>query len=212
MNRVKVLCAMDRVMMEAFSRRTVAGLKGHTLFRLTLPAFQSFLDINVAKEVKKDRMVIARAATVQQSAIEPGPAHVAALLREAREIDQTFLRKATVFPIDIQIHYQDIEHYRQQRIELLLQASYRILTQWQGQHSFRAAVNALYNEAQFRDLLHDILRLYAMETRMLSRSVRIPHLLNLARDAATRTISKVMEQQAQALANSLTHTVYRRRS
>ncbi len=211
MNRVKVLCAMDRVMMETFSRRTVAGLKGHTLFRLTLPAFQSFLDVNVGKEVEKDRMVIARAARIRQSGTEPGPTHVADLLQEARQIDQSFLRKTTAFPINIQIRYQDIERYRQQRIELLLQASYRILTQWQAGCSFRAAVNALYNEAQFRDLILDILRLYAMETRMLSRSVRIPHLLSLARDAATRTIRNVMEQQADAVAKSLTHTVYRRR-
>jgi len=72
--------------------------------------------------------------------------------------------------------------------------------------------NTLYNEAQFRDLLHDILRLYATETRMLSRSVRIPHLLTVARNAVTQTVGNVMEQEAGALAKSLTHTVYRRRS
>jgi len=210
MNRVNVLCAMDRVMMETFSQRTVEGLKGHTLFRLALPPFQSFLNINVGKEVEKDRRVIAQAARVQQSGITP--VHVATLLQEAREIDQSFLRKAAVFPIDIQIQYQDIEHYRQQRIELLLQASYRILSQWQDVSSFHAAVNELYSEAQFRDLLHDILRLYAMETRMLSRSVQIPCLLTLARNTVTQTITNVMEQEAEALAKSLTHTVYRRSS
>ena len=212
MNRVNVLCAMDRVMMETFSQRTVEGLKGHTLFRLLLPSFQSFLNINVGKEVEKDRRVIAQAARVQQSGITPDPGHVAALLQEAREIDQTFVRNAAVFPIDIQIQYQDIEHYRQQRIELLLQTSYRILTQWQDVSSFRAAVNELYNEAQFQHLLHDILRLYAMETRMLSRSVRIPSLLTLARDAVTQTITNVMEQEAEALAKLLAHTVYQRSS
>ena len=210
MIRVNVLCAMNRVMMEAFNQRTVEGLKGYTLFRLALPPFQSFLDINVGKEVEKDRMVIARAAKVHQSGTKPTPAHVVALLQEAREIDQIFVRKAAVFPIDIQIQYQDIEHYRQQRIELLLQTSYRILTQWQDVSSFRTAVNELYNEAQFRDLLHNILRLYAMETRMLSRSVRIPHLLTPARDAITETITNIMEQEAEALAKSLAHTVYRR--
>jgi hypothetical protein len=196
---------MNRVMMEAFSQRTVEGLKTYTLFRLALPPFQSFLDINVGKEVEKDRMVIVRAARLQKSGTTPGPDHVATLLKEAREIDQNFVRKAALFPIDIQIQYQDIEHYRQQRIELLLQASYRILAQWQDVSSFRAAVHELYNEAQFRDLLHNILRLYAMETRMLSRSVRIPHLLTPARNAVTQTIANVMEQEAAALAKSLAH-------
>jgi hypothetical protein len=212
MNRVNVLCAMNRVMMETFSQRTVEGLKGHTLFRLALPPFRSFFDINVGKEVEKDRRIITRAYMLQQSGITPDPGHVATLLQEAREIDQSFLRKAAVFPIDIQIQYQDIEHYRQQRIELLLQTSYRILSQWQNVSSFRAAVNELYSEAQFRALLHDILRLYAMETRMLSRSVRIPRLLSLARDTVTQTITNIMEQEAEALAKSLAHSVYRRSS
>lgn len=197
-------------MMEAFSWRTVTGLKAHTLFRLALPPFKAFLDINVGKEVEKDRMVIVQADKLLQSGVSPDPDHVAALLQKAREIDQTFVRKATMFPIDIQIRYQDIEHYRQQRIELLLQTGYRILSQWQNRQTFRAVVHELYSQAQFRELLHEILRLYAMETRMLSRSVRIPHLLSLARDSVTQTITRVMEQEAAALARSLAHTVYRR--
>ncbi len=210
MNRVNILCTMSRVMMEAFSRRTVEDLKSYTLFRLALPPFQSFLNINVGKEVEKDRLVILQAAGLHESGTRPDSAHVAALLQQAREIDQTFVRKAAMFPIDIQIQYQDIERYRQQRTELLLQLSYRILTQWQDVSSFRAAVNELYDEAQFQELLHDILSLYAMETRMLSRSVRIPHLLGLARDAVTQIIADIMEQEAEALARSLAHVVYRR--
>lgn len=212
MNRANLLCAMNRVMMEAFSQRTVEGLKGHTLFRLALPPFQSFLDINVAKEVEKDRRVIVQAARLHQSGAMPEPDHVATLLHEAREIDKTFVRKAAVFPIEIQIQYQDIEHYRKQRIELLLQSSYRILARWHVVRSFRATVNELYSEAQFRELLHGLLRLYAMETRMLSRSVHIPRLLSLARDTVMQTITKVMQQEAEALAKSLAQTVHRRSS
>lgn len=201
---------MNRIMMQAFSQHTVEGLSSYTLFRLALPPFRSFLDINVGKEIAKDQMVIAQAAELNQSATEPGPDHVSALLQEAREIDQTFLRKATVFPIDIQIHYQDIEQYRRQRIELLLQTSYDILARWQDVSTFRAAVNELYSEKQFQDLLHNLLRLYASETRMLSRSVRIPHLLSLARDSVTQTITTVMGQEARALAKSLARRVYHR--
>ena len=203
---------MNRVMMESFSQRTVASLKTHTLFRLALPPFQSFLDINVGKEVEKDRKVITQAAHLLQAGSQPAPSHVADLLQEARQIDQDFVRQAAVFPIDIQIQYQDIEHYRQQRIELLLHSSYRILGQWQDMHSYRAAVRNLYTRAQFQDLLHNVLRLYAMETRMLSRSVRIPHLLSLVRDNVTQTITDIMQQEAEALAKSLAHTVYRRNS
>lgn len=199
-------------MLEAFSQRTVEGLKSYPLFRLALPPFQSFLDINVAKEVEKDYIVIARAGELQQSVTTPGPVDVTALLQEAHEIDQNFLDKVAKFPVNIDIQYQDIERYRQQRIEILLQTSYRILTQWQGVSSFRTAVKKLYTEKQFRDLLDNVLKLYASETRMLSRSVRIPSLLALARDSVTQTITGVMQQQAEALAKSLAHTVYRQGS
>lgn len=198
------------MMMEAFSQATVENLKGHTLFRLALPPFQSFLDINVRKEVDKDQQVITQAASLQQAATEPEPSHVTALLQTARQIDQDFLHKASVFPIDIQIEYQDIERYRQQRIELLLQTSYRILSQWQDKPSFRIAVKSLYDEKQFQNVIHEILRLYAMETHMLSRSVRIPHLLSLARDAVTQTIINIMVQEAEVLAKALAYRVYRR--
>lgn len=210
MNKVNLLCVMNRIMMESFSQRTVEGLKRHKLFKLALPPFQSFLEINVGKEVEKDRLVIEQAYKLCQSGTRLDSCHVAALLQEARKIDQKFLQKAAMFPIDINIQYQDIEHYRQQRIELLLQTSYRMFTQWQEVHSFRAVVKGLYNEVQFRELIHNILRLYAMETRMLSRSVHIPRLLTLARDTVTQTITSVMEQQAEILAKSLAHKVYQR--
>lgn len=196
--------------METFSQRTVEKLKEHTLFRLALPPFQSFLAINVDKEVEKDQRVITRAAKIHQSGTQPDPSHTAALLLEARQIDQDFVRKAIAFPIDIQIQYQDIEHYRRQRIGLLLRTSYRILEQWQEIHSLRKVIKRQYSEAQFNDVIHEILRLYAMETRMLSRSIRIPHLLGLARNKVTQTVSTVMEQESETLAFSVTRTVYRR--
>ena len=201
---------MNRVMMEDFSKRTAESLSGYTLFKLALPPFQSFLDINVAKEIDKDQGVISFAAKLTQSGSEPDSSHVAALLKDARTIDQDFLRKAAVFPVDIQIQYQDIERYRQQRIELLLQTSFRILSQWHGMRNFRVTVNDLYSEVQFRKLLHDILRLYAMETRMLSRSVRIPSLLSLAKDKVTQTITNIMEQEAAVMARKLTRLVYQK--
>ena len=196
---------MNRQMLQAFSQRTVEGLKSYTLFRLALPAFQSFLDINVAKEVEKDRAVIARAAALHQSGVEPGPDHVLALLQEAREIDQAFLNKASVFPIDINIQYRDIEEIRQRRIELLLRACYRIISQWKEKSSFRATVYELYNEEQFRALLNNLLGLYAQETRMLSHSVRIPSLLSLARDSVTQAITKVMKREAEVLRAEATY-------
>ena len=107
MNKLGALCAMDRHMMQAFSQRTAEGLTRHSLFGLLLPAFQSFLDINVRKEVEKDRRVLATAAAALKAGKTPDAQR---LLAEARDIDQAFLRQATIFPIAINIHYGDIAH------------------------------------------------------------------------------------------------------
>ncbi|MEW7986386.1 MAG: hypothetical protein AB2805_04295 [Candidatus Thiodiazotropha sp.] len=199
-------------MMETFSQRTAEGLRNYRLFRLALPPFPSFLDINVEKEVEKDRMVIFGAAEAHSSGTELDPNQVSALLQRAREIDQTFVRKAAVFPIDIRIQYQDIEHYRQQRFELLSETSYRIFDHWQDVPSFRTVAKELFSESQFSGLLHRLLSLYSIETHMLSRSIRLPNLLTMARDSVTQTISNVMENEAYTLSKSLAHTVYRKRS
>lgn len=211
MNRVETLCAMNRFMMESFSERTVQGLAQHTLFRLALPPFQSFLDINVSKEVEKDRRVITRAGQLHEAGTRPEAGHVSALLGEAREVDESFVRKAAVFPININIQYHDIEHYRRQRIELMLNTSHRLLGLWQQARSFRSAVGEAYDAAGFQELLHNILGLYAMETRSLSRSIRLPGLISMARDAVTQTITDVMEQEAKSLSQSLANRIYRRR-
>ena len=50
MEKVDVLCAMNRYMMHEFSRRTAEDLAKTALFRRVLPAFQSFGGIHVTVE------------------------------------------------------------------------------------------------------------------------------------------------------------------
>jgi len=210
-DRLGALCAMDRHMMQAFSRRTAEGLARHSLFGLLLPAFQSFLDINVRKEVEKDRRVLAAAAAALKAGKTPGAADAQRLLQEARDIDQAFLRQATLFPIAINIHYSDIEPTRLKRIERLLDLSTRLLSEWQTTARFRTAAAKAYTREQFELALREILHLYALETKMLSNSVRIPTLFTLARDKLTNTIYSVMDSIADELARELTRKVYTRR-
>jgi len=210
MDRLNALCAMDRHMLQAFSQRTAAGLARHRLFGLLLPAFQSFLDINVRKEIEKDRRVLATAAAALKTGNPPGAADAQRLLQEARDIDQAFLRQAAIFPVNINIHYSDIEPTRLKRIERLLDFSYRLLESWQHTPRFRTATAQAYTREQFEIALREILHLYALETKMLSHSVRIPQLLTLARDKLTGTIYSEMETIAVELASALTRKVYRR--
>ena len=148
-----MLCAMDRQMMQAFSQRTAAGLARHSLFGLLLPAFQSFLDINVRKEIEKDRRVIIAAAAALDAGKTPDATDTQRLLAEARDIDQAFLHQVAIFPVAIHIHYNDIEPARHQRIERLLDLSFRLLASWQHTPRFRLAATNAYTREQFRAAL-----------------------------------------------------------
>lgn len=191
-------------MMQEFSTRTAARLGDYTLFKLLLPAFRAFLDINVRKEIEKDRLVIMRAGSAPQEA------DIQRLLQQAREIDQKFLQQAAVFPVNIHIEYRDIEEFRRRRIERLLELAGRLLAQWETTPRFRAAVAHLYSRAEFESLLREILELYSAETKMLSRSVHIPQIFNFARDSLSETVHTVMVSVAKGLAAELTRKVYRR--
>lgn len=197
-------------MMQEFSARTIRRLEDHSLFRLLLPVFRLFLEINVRKEIDKDRLAILRAANAQRAGGTPGPADVEALLQQAREIDQRFLRDASVFPVNIRIEYRDIEQFRRRRIEMLLAAAHAIFSRWDVTPRFRAAVAALYTPAEFEALLREIMQLYGAETRALSRSVHVPSIFSLARDSITDTVNSVMTGVAADLAGELARRVYRR--
>jgi hypothetical protein len=201
---------MNGAMMQEFSMRTAARLGDHTLFRLMLPAFRAFLNINVRKEIEKDRLVIIRAAAAQHAGSAPQEADIQRLLQQAREIDQKFLQQAAVFPVSIHIEYRDIEEFRRRRIERLLELARRLLAQWEVTLRFRAVVAHLYSRAEFESLLRENLELYSAETKMLSRSVRIPQIFNFARDSLSETVHSVMVSVAKGLASELTHKVYRR--
>lgn len=197
-------------MMQEFSTRTAARLGDYTLFRLLLPAFRAFLDINVRKEIEKDRLVIACAAAAQRAGRAPQEADIQRLLQQARETDRRFLQQAAVFPVSIHIEYRDIEQFRRRRIERLLELAGRLLAQWEATPRFRAAVASLYAPDEFRARLREILELYSAETKMLSRSVRIPQLFHFARDSLSETVHTVMAGVAEGLAGELTGKVYRR--
>jgi hypothetical protein len=209
-DKVRILCAMDGRMMQEFSARTIRRLEDHSLFKLLLPVFRSFLEINVRKEIEKDRLAIMRAAETQRAGGTPGPADVEALLQQAREIDQRFLREAAVFPVNIRIEYRDIESFRRRRVEMLLAAAHALFARWEVTPRFRAAVAARYTRAEFEAQLREIMQLYGAETRALSRSVRIPSIFNIARDSISDTVYSVMASVAADLAGELARKVYRR--
>lgn len=210
MDRVSLICAMDRYMLEEFSRRTTQGLKQHTLFRMMLGPLHTFLDINVNKEVEKDKQVILHAASLVQADKYPTQQDIQHLLSLARNIDQAFLQEALMLPVEFNLQYQEIEPIRQQRIQSLLHESHQLFRLWQDMTCLRNATAVMFDAPQFAKLLFDIMHLYSLETKLLSHSVRLPGLLAIARESLTQTIYVVMESVARQLSQELAGKLFRR--
>jgi len=158
--------------------------------RLALPALEPFLAENVAKEVRKDALVIRRAGEA------PAPGAAREILAAAREIDREFLGRVGSFPVRIEIPYDRIEPLRLQRIELGLDTARRILDAWRHGRRLRETFTA----GEFEHRLFDMLRLYAEETQALSHAVRLPAILEPVRKRVAQRLREAMIHAARALA------------
>jgi len=212
MDRVRVLAELDRRILETYSRRTTQALRATLPLRLALPHLEPLLARNVAKEVRKDALVIRRASEARTGGEPPGEHAVEALLAQGRAIDGDFLAQVGRLPIGIVVRYDEILPLRRQRIGKLLGAAYRILVTWSTGRGLRKALRECYAPEEFESLLADILRLYAMETRALSRAVRLPALLRPAQDTIGRRLYDIMDAQGARLARDAARGAFRRRA
>jgi len=208
MDRVHVLARLNRAILESFSRRTTEALRATLPLRLALPHLEPLLARNVAKEVRKDAQVIARAG--REPADGPFDREaVRELLEGARQIDREFLAGLGRVPLRIVVPYDEIAPLRARRIERLLAATRRILQGWAPGRSLRAALQACFTRAEFERLIHDDLRLYASETLALSRAVQLPAVLRPARESIAQRLYEIMQRVAARLAADAAASVYR---
>ena len=209
-DRTHALIALNGKMLAAYSRRTIGVLRGSLPLRLALPHLERVLVLNVDKEVRKDALVIRRAAQALNAGSPPGREAVQELLEATKGIDREFLEGLGAFPVRILIRYEEIAPVRARRIELLLGAAYRILAAWREESPFRAALRAAYAKPDFERMLHEMLQRYAVETRALSRSVRLPAVLTPVQERIAQNLFDVMDETGRRLARELARTVYRR--
>jgi hypothetical protein len=157
--------------------------------RLALPALEPFLAENVAKEVRKDALVIRRAGEA------PAPGTAREILAAARAIDREFLGRMGGLPVRIEIPYDRIEPLRLRRIELGLDTARRILEAWRQGRRLRASFAA----GEFEQRLFEMLQLYAEETQALSHAVRLPRLLAPLRERLAQNLRDAMTEAARSL-------------
>ena len=199
---------MNRRLLGEFSRRTVDALRSALPLRAGLPQLEHFVAANVAKEVRKDALVIGRAAETLGAPACPVRETLAGLLQSAKEIDRQFLQRVVRFPIGIDIPYHEIDPVRLRRMERLFAAAQSVLAGWPQGQGPRQALRAAFAREELERLLRDILALYAQETLALSRGVRLPALLRPVRELAMRRLVGVMDSIARRLAADAVRTVY----
>lgn len=206
MDRVAALAALDRRMLEDFSRRTIVRLREALPLRVVLPHLGTFLAQNVEKEIRKDALVIQRAAEALRSGAPPGPAAAREILEATRQIDREFLRNVDPFPVRIEIPYERIAPLRLERIGRGLDLAYRVLDAWRRGRKLR---DTFTREECERRLL-GLLELYARETHALSQSVRLPALLAPLQSLLAERLQEIMSEVGERLARDLAAALHRR--
>jgi len=208
MDRVQVLAKLNRRVLETFSRRTADALRAALPLRLALPHLEPLLARNVAKEVRKDTLVIERAGRALACGAADRDA-VSELLESGRRIDREFLAGVGLIPIRIVVPYDEITPLRARRVAQLLDAAGRILQSWAATRRLRQALRACFTRDEFERLLEEDLRLYALETLALARAVRLPAILRPARESIAQRLYETMRQVAARLARDAAATAYR---
>ncbi len=158
--------------------------------RLALPVLEPFLAENVAKEVRKDTLVIRRAGAGRSA----GDARE--ILAAARAIDREFLARFGDLPVRIEIPYERIEPLRLRRIELGLDTAHRILDAWRRGRRARDA----FAPGELARRVFEMLQLYAEETQALSHAARLPALLAPLRERIAQHLREAMTDAARTLA------------
>lgn len=210
MDRPGALAGLNRRILEAYSRRTIDTLRAALPLRVALPHLEPVLARNVAKETQKDALVIHRAGATLAAGRQPDRDILSRLLEATKDIDKAFLAQVGVLPIRIVVPYHEVAPIRMQRIERLFVAACRILGAWRMERDLRTAVQESYLRAELDQLLWDLLRLYALETRVVSRSVQLPALLIPLREHIAQSLYEIMSDVARRLAGELTFAVFRK--
>jgi hypothetical protein len=206
MDHADILVALNRKILRAYSIRTIDALQSSLPLRLALPYLEPVIELNLSKEVRKDALVIRRAA-------ETGGGQAAQLVQElylaSQSIDEDFLLRIVSFPVQVRIRYEEIEPVRVSRIRYLLHGAQRIFAAWTEHTSLRDAVHAAYDKSEFEVLLSVILELYARETRILSRGLKLPGALVPIAERVAQHLGKIMADAGSHLALEVTRGLYR---
>jgi hypothetical protein len=211
MERPHVLASLNGKILVAYSRGTIDALRETFPLRVVLPHLEPVFAANVDKEVRKDVLIIRRAAEAAATGVPIALDAVREVMEATKLIDREFLARARALPVRVIVPYEQITPIRTQRIECLMQGAAPIFAAWHRGVRLRQALRAVYAQDDFEQLLYRVLHLYAVETHALSRAVRLPALLTPLRERAGDSVLRTMDGVARRLASQLARRVYRER-
>jgi len=209
-DRAGALVVLNSRILQAYSRRTTDALRAALPLRIVLPHLEPFLARNVAKETQKDALVIRSSGAILAEGRQAERDIMSGLLDAGKDIDRAFLAQIGQLPIRIVAPYDEVAPIRMQRIESLFAAASRILGAWRMERKLRAAVQESYPRSGLERLLWDLLHLYAVETRALSRAAQLPALLVPLREHIAQNLYGIMSDVARRLAGELSGAVFRK--
>lgn len=214
MKRARTLARLNGRILHAYSQRTTLALRAALPLRLALPHLEPVLAQNVAKEVRKDTLVILRAHELATDPAADWNDVLPQLLQATKDIDRGFLDRLGAFPVGIVIRYEEIVPIRARRMKLLHDAAQKLLNTGDSDRDprLRGALRASFSPAEFEQLLYQLFRLYAEETRSLSRAVRLPGPLALLRELIAQELLNVMLRIARPLAKEIATIAFHSRT
>lgn len=207
MDKAAILCEKDEALLREFSRRVVGRVTGRAVpFRL--PFIGAYIDANVQKEVEKDRIVICRASEAFQAGTVAGDMDGDALFEETKAVDRTFVKNLKIPAFSITVRYGDFSDIRKKRIRLLVDTVHTVLREWNDATTLEEALRAACPAVQFRETLAEILHLYNLETRILSRSVRFFPPLHGVMAKFADVVFNTMETESRNLVDDYAKKIY----
>lgn len=209
MDKIGLLSAQDRLLLQEFSARCIDRLNDHFMLAFFLKVFCRFLEDNIRKEIEKDRLIIESVVRDFKAGKGEGEVDMGEIFEKTKDVDNDFLKKIAILPLTLEVRYDDIEDIRKERIALLVHFVFTVFRNWDDPIPFCDVVRTTFTEERFQEIITRILHLYTLETRMLSKSVKCFPVFATARNSFFDTLFKIMEKTGQDVAVEYTGSIFR---
>jgi hypothetical protein len=207
-DKVAELCSLDHVFLSEYSRRSIGRIAGRSSVMPPLPFLSKYMEANVEKETEKDRLIIRYAAEALKPGESPEDAELDDLFEETKAVDRRFLKRLLIPSLSIHVSYEEIADIRKKRIELLASAAALVFGGWIPSLTFHNVVRAVFTQSTFTGSLADILHLYNLETRVVTRSVRFFSPLNRAITHFADSFFEAMEAVSQEMLSECSEKIF----